>query len=234
MQVIRTLVVTAVLLASVAGANAALVDRGGGMIYDTTRNITWLADMNYAKTSGYDSDGRMTWAAAKQWAAGLVYGVYDDWRLPTLDAVDPTCASQLSLSSFAGCTGGELSHLFVADFGNRSGSVLDSANDTAQQLDNLALFQNVRSDSYWSGTQGYSTGGVKYAVRFQSATGWQSIRDEGNEWFAIAVRDGNVTAAVPEPKSLALALAALAGAGLARRRTHRIALSRLGRPLFRG
>jgi hypothetical protein len=30
-------------------AQADLVDRGGGMIYDTTRNITWLADLNYTR-----------------------------------------------------------------------------------------------------------------------------------------------------------------------------------------
>ena len=34
-------------------AHAVLVDRGGGMLYDTVLNITWLQDANYAKTSGY-------------------------------------------------------------------------------------------------------------------------------------------------------------------------------------
>ena len=44
---------TAAAMVALSGAaQAALVNRGGGMIYDTTRNITWLADMNYAATSG--------------------------------------------------------------------------------------------------------------------------------------------------------------------------------------
>ena len=34
-------------------ANAALYDRGNGLIYDDVLDITWLQDANYAKTSGY-------------------------------------------------------------------------------------------------------------------------------------------------------------------------------------
>ena len=69
-------------------AGAGLIDRGGGLIYDDVLNITWLQDANYAQTSGYDADGRMTWDAAVAWADQLSYydtvrGVtYDDWRLP--------------------------------------------------------------------------------------------------------------------------------------------------------
>jgi hypothetical protein len=40
-------------------ASATLWDRGGGLIYDDFLKITWLQDANYAKTSGYDSDGIM-------------------------------------------------------------------------------------------------------------------------------------------------------------------------------
>src|SRR3972149_1606307 len=65
-----------------ATAQATLIDRGGGLIYDSDQDLTWLQDANYAMTSGYDSDGRMTWVAAMAWASGLSYGGYDDWRLP--------------------------------------------------------------------------------------------------------------------------------------------------------
>lgn len=64
-------------------ANANLEARAGGMVYDDVLDITWLADANYAATSGYDQDGRMNFSAANTWAAGLSYGGYDDWRLPT-------------------------------------------------------------------------------------------------------------------------------------------------------
>lgn len=49
----------------------ALIDRGGGLIYDDVLDITWLQDANYAMTSQYDVDGLMTWNEATNWAANL-------------------------------------------------------------------------------------------------------------------------------------------------------------------
>ena len=68
-------------------AQASLVDRGGGLLYDNVLNVTWLQDANYAKTSGYDADGGLDWSRANTWAANLVYHDsirnvdYSDWRL---------------------------------------------------------------------------------------------------------------------------------------------------------
>lgn len=52
-------------LLSRGAAQAALHGRGGGLLYDDVLDVTWLQDANYAKTSGYDADGWMTWSAAK-------------------------------------------------------------------------------------------------------------------------------------------------------------------------
>lgn len=41
--------VTLIVCGISGSVGAALVDSGGGMIYDTDRDITWLQDMNYAK-----------------------------------------------------------------------------------------------------------------------------------------------------------------------------------------
>jgi len=70
-------------------AEAVLIDRGGGMIYSTAMDVTWLQDANYAKTSSYDADGLMTWNDAMTWAGTLSYGGYEDWRLPTFDENNP-------------------------------------------------------------------------------------------------------------------------------------------------
>ena len=43
---------------------AELIDRGGGLIYDTELDITWLQDANYALSSGVDEDGAMSWDSA--------------------------------------------------------------------------------------------------------------------------------------------------------------------------
>ena len=42
-------------------AQATLFDRGGGLIYDNVLDVTWLQDANYAKTSGYNAEGIMSW-----------------------------------------------------------------------------------------------------------------------------------------------------------------------------
>ena len=59
------------------GAQAALFDRGSGMVYDSTQDITWAADANLAQTS-------MTWGDAVAWAGKLDLGGHSGWRLPTL------------------------------------------------------------------------------------------------------------------------------------------------------
>ena len=221
---------TAAALVSLSGAaQAALVNRGGGMIYDTTRNITWLADMNYAQTSGHtgtgvSADGRMTWAAAKDWADNLVYGGFSDWRLPTLNPADTTCSNIFnpgggfpSVYFGFGCTGGELSGLFVTDLGNKANeSVLNQVGDTAEQIANLALFSNVQSVHYWSGTEYAPDSGFAWA--FSTITGRQGTGIKGIARYAVAVRPGDVTAPVPEPQTLALALLALGATVVARRR----------------
>ena len=62
-----------------ANANAVLVDRGGGRIYDDVLGITWLQDANYAQTSGQDADGVFLWDDAVVWAENLVFRGDADW-----------------------------------------------------------------------------------------------------------------------------------------------------------
>src|SRR3954451_14033182 len=60
-----------------------LIDRGRGFLYDVERDLTWLQDTNYARTSGHSRDGQMTWDHAKAWVARLNYRGVTGWRLPT-------------------------------------------------------------------------------------------------------------------------------------------------------
>jgi hypothetical protein len=99
----------------VASAEAALIDRGGGFIYDDVQLITWAQDANI---NGVD-----TWANQVAWAAGYsqthtVYGTFDDWRLPTTQQPDLSCSEHypgLGLYQGYDCTGSEMGHLFNVD-----------------------------------------------------------------------------------------------------------------------
>ena len=212
MKTLKAWAAAAAMVAVSGAAQAALVNRGGGMIYDTTRNITWLSDMNV--------NGLMTWNVATAWADNLVYGGFSDWRLPTLNPADTTCSSNFNPGGGfpnqyfgTGCTGGELSGLFVTDLGNKANeSVLNQAGDTAQQIANLNLFSNVQSVSYWSGTE-YAPNPVSAWV-FRTGLGRQGVDIKGSALYAVAVRPGDV----PEPQTLALALLALGATVVARRR----------------
>ena len=204
--------------------NAALIDRGGGLIYDTDLNITWLADANYAMTSGYDADGAMTWAVANTWAANLSYYdsvrnvIYDDWRLPTTLQPDGDCWYLSSDGSWYGygCQGSEMGHLFY----NELGGVMDFHIITNHDAD-YNLFTNVEwYGYYWSATE-YAPN-TSNAWFFATSFGYQDDSDKTNVYLAWAVRPGDVAAVastVPVPAAAWLFGSGLLGLiGMARRK----------------
>jgi MYXO-CTERM domain-containing protein len=210
----------AALALSALAAHAGLVARPGGMVYDDVLNITWLADWNYAKTSGFDTDGAMGWATANNWAENLVFGGFDDWRLPTTKTtVSSNCAEHFNPGGgfpdqYYGynCTGSEMGHMFYSDLGAIAGSSILSSANTA----NLALFTNVQSHDYWSSTE-YAPD-PEYTWHFGTLNGSQYRDFKYWGMYAVAVRSGDVAASVPEPQTLVLALLAVGAAVGARRK----------------
>ena len=183
MNIRATLIASTFLAAGLTSgsAQAALVDRGGGLIYDTDLDVTWLQDANYAKTSGYDADGLMTWEVAVTWAANLSYYdsvrnvTYTDWRLPTTpDTGTPGCNS---VNSYSGGDCGynvdpnssEMAHLYFVELGNLSAYTSTGASSGAYSgganpystLDNVGPFINFQSYIYRSGTE-YMPGSAWY------------------------------------------------------------------------
>ncbi|MDP6673369.1 MAG: DUF1566 domain-containing protein [Gammaproteobacteria bacterium] len=197
----RILGVLLFLVFASGAAQASLIDRGGGFIYDDVLDITWTQDANI---NGYN-----TWDNQVAWAAGLSIvdtrpgagGVtYSDWRLPTTLQPDASCDSQLDpggsfpLQGYGtGCTGSEMGHLFNVD-GISSSS--------------MGLFTNVRSGNYWSGTE-YAPNTV-YAWDFIFGNGFQDVVSKLPKGYAWAVRAGDV-AAVPLPAAVWLFGTALMG-----------------------
>lgn len=192
-------------------ASASLVDRGGGLIYDTDLNITWLADANYAFTSGYDqqdfTDGLMTYAYAMTWADQLTYGGFTNWRLPTTLQPDATCATQYSFGSGQfNCTGSEMGHLFYTELASVAG------NGSVHNA-NYNLFTNLSLDQYWSSTPVATL--ANYSWQFNFLNGNQYVQLKTGAIRAMAVHAGDIGAAtVPVPAAgwlFASGLLSLAG-----------------------
>ena len=185
-------------------ADAALVSRLGGLAYyDTEADLTWLADANYAQTSGYDADGLMTWQAANDWAAQLTVGGVSGWRLGNTLQPDASCDTQTGSASLGySCTGSEMGNLFY--------SVLGGSN----------LFINVQSSSeYWSATEYAPNNNLAWIFNMGTGSGYQTINTKSAGQFAWAVKSGDVSA-VPVPAAAWLfgsGLIALVGAGRRKR-----------------
>jgi hypothetical protein len=226
------------LIASVftASASAALYDRGNGMIYDSTQNITWLQDANYAKTSGYDSDGAMNWSQAKTWSDNLVYGGFSDWRLPSAHVrIGGTDLVTMANNEIIG----ELGYMFVANnisYYSYSGSFCSSMSQDDCSPYSYSGCSNsffdcssLSNSMFWYKEDDISAnhpiaqlfGPLAFAVNLSGGIPNPLPVPKGNNQHAWAVRDGDVLSAneVPVPAAAWLMGSGLIGlAGLARRK----------------
>jgi hypothetical protein len=105
--------------------------------------------------------------------------------------------------------------LTVGAFGGWALPSISDYGTLFSEVGNLSLFTNVQNGLYWSGTE-FSPDISAWV--FYPAYGGQSVDLEDVLFFAVAVRPGDVAAAVPEPQTLALTLLALGAAVVTRRR----------------
>jgi|PlaIllAssembly_1097288.scaffolds.fasta_scaffold140489_2 hypothetical protein len=178
--------------------------------FDTDLNVTWLADANYAQTSGYDPTGEMAWSQATLWAANLSFtdgvNVYDDWRLPATLEPDPTCNGPGTSSGYY-CTGSELGHLFYVELGGQAAQDINAVHNA-----NYDLFLNIQSTSYWSATEqlpNVFVPGTAPAYLFRHDGLQMALPKENYAFYAWAVSPGDV-ANVPEPATWLMVLSGLA------------------------
>ena len=150
MKVYKLVLITVTLILSI-NANAALHQRlGGAAYYDDVSNLTWLADANYAQTSGYDTDGRMTWTNATAWVSTLNINDVTGWRLPIIVLSDPTCDTEGTVWYY--CTGSEMGDLYYNVLADDS---YFRPELETEHNDNYYLFSNIQFDNlYMSSTIG--------------------------------------------------------------------------------
>lgn len=185
--------------------------------YDTQLNLTWLGDWN--------AKGAMTWAAANAWAADLLdFG--GGWSLPgVLDIGMDGCAGTAYSGTDCGYNvygseaarrGSPLAHMYYDTLGNLAEFDTSGNVQSGWGLTNTGPFSKMQSDYYWSGTEYAPVAANKWNFDVDSGLQHFGYRFY-NEWYAVAVRRGDV-AAVPEPRSLVLALLGLAVLWVVRRR----------------
>lgn len=210
-KTIRTLGVACLLVATTS--QAGLINRGNGMIYDDVLDVTWLQDANYAGTSGFDSDGQLTWASAQAWANQLSFGGFEDWRLPTISPID-----DISFDfgfSFDGSTDrgfnsqteySELAHMFYNNLGNTSyfdtfgnaqqpGSEMFKNTFNDANTGELFSFDNI-GITYWTGLANNPIVNAAFAFNMRTATnlatGEQQLLATNATRSVWALRDGDV------------------------------------------
>ncbi|HZE92339.1 MAG TPA: PEP-CTERM sorting domain-containing protein [Rhizobacter sp.] len=183
--------------------------------YDTSLHISWLADANYAATSGFSATGQMLQPQAIGWASGLdVYGV-TGWRLAGSNFSDAHAACPTI--GLAGCryvpsaAVDEFAHLYYVTLGN-------STHDTGMLAsNNTGSFLNVMGQNY-----DYNTMPDGFSSAFSFATGRSLLDGQQLPQFAWAVHDGDISGTVspvPEPQTYALMLLGLVMVGTVVRKT---------------
>ena len=122
-------------------AQATLIPRAAGMVYDDVLEITWApADLFGPASPGWDE--------AVAWADSLVYGGFSDWRLASMSVAGglPSGATDSVVDCSAGteeaCRDNELGYMFYWNLGGTPGADLSG---------DQGPFTGIRG-FYWSGT----------------------------------------------------------------------------------
>ena len=185
-----------------AGAAAALIPTNEGRtVHDTILHVTWLADANLPGTSAgrfgvtkIMPNGSMSYATAQQWVAtlnaqngGAGYLGHNNWQLPAVPTVDPTCGAKgPGGNSFgANCTNGTMGSLYYLSLGF-------TFPNTAVPIPTLATgpFTNFQPYLYWYDTQSASASSG-YAT-FSFNTGWEGSNVDKHYMYALPMIKGRL------------------------------------------
>ena len=163
-------------------AQALLIDRGNGLLYDNVLNVTWLQDANYAKTSGYSATGLMDWASANTWADNLIFDGLTGWRLAANTPINGS-SFIYNYSSFDGTTDtgsnitspkNELAYMYYVNLGLKSRYNPTTGADQSDWgiygngafygQNTVGLVNNLQSYVYWLQTESNDENNLPYSL----------------------------------------------------------------------
>lgn len=170
-------------------ALASMVDNGGGLIYDTDLNVTWLNQTYIGEPGNTNYPYGTTWHFTVQWVSSLSVGGVSGWRLP------------LGLYSSHGSTD-EIQHLILTELGNPEyGSLINKG----------LLTELIQGGRYWLGAEASWDKAWTWDCAENHEKG-----DMYKDWaaYGLAVHDGNIGPngpknTVPIPTTLPLLVSGL-------------------------
>lgn len=162
--------------------------QGGLAVYDTDRDITWVADANLCLALGNcvngNVEGGMRWVDALKWAYELDYLGYRDWRLPSSLELDGSGPCQ------GYCSGSEMGHVFYMELDGTAGAPLTNFGP----FTNIQIGEYTQIKRYWSREHiGINSPVAARTFNFQSGQqGLEVFGGDDDFLFAWAVRDGKI------------------------------------------
>lgn len=198
-----------------------------GSQYSTNLVNTIISDANSANSgaglstgivssSDFKSAGTMTWQGANAWVHyldAINYSGSNQWALPT--TVD-SISSNGYPNGLLGYTGtvpnvsissSQMAMLFYGQLGEMTGAPITTTNNGNT---GYALFNNLQSYAYWSGTEFSGTNG-SVAWDFNTMVGSQGGDGKAQAYYALAVAPGDIAAPELDASSAAGGITLLLG-----------------------
>ena len=214
-----------------AESQAALYDRGGGLIYDDVLDVTWLQDVSYVQNYYNSEFHAVNWSTANDWVTGLEYSdsvrgaVWSDWRLPEIKpaysgwegSAEPTSnPAEYHIYDPSVSGANELAYMYYVNLGfdAYTDPILDPSDVPLPTSDHYNPFENLFYLGSWTGNRVEDPEGPNSVWYFHFHFGQTLLDASGglDTQTVWAVRDGDVGLPSPVPVPPALWLM---GSGIA-------------------
>lgn len=196
-------------------------DNGFEAYYDTTLDITWLADAGYGETTGALPASGSWWSWSQSWVQSFEYFGATQWRLPKVQSkISTGTDADFQVGFGLGVSTSELGYMYYVNLQLKSGGPTVADTVFIPGLSG-GVIKNFRAPMYWT-SDTYAQNSSNAWVLWTSSpyVGSQAFVGKTMPGAAWAVHDGDIFApkldplpggggvpAVPEPSTWAMMLA---------------------------